>query len=178
MIHVSPVCYKELIMNMMSPGESKIETRYIVMPHHTNHYGTAFGGVIMSWIDIIAAMAAEKHCRREVVTVSIDTITFLVPILIGDHVILQSCVSYVGNTSMEVEVEVYKENPHNGDIAKATTAYVTFVGLDKTKKPVKVPELNPKTPEDIKKYERAKLRVQARKEMQKKLAEYQSPEAK
>ena len=95
-----------------TPKESAIETRYIVMPDHANHYGTAFGGVIMSWIDLIAVMVAQRHCEREAVTLSVDRLTFISPIQIGDHVILRASVNYTGTSSMEIGVQVIKENPY------------------------------------------------------------------
>jgi uncharacterized protein (TIGR00369 family) len=150
-------------MKFKSPDSSKIETRYIVMPEHTNHYGTAFGGVIISWIDIAAAMVAEKHCGHEVVTVSIDKVVFLSPIYVGDHVVLKARVNYTGRTSMEIEVEVFKENPVNNVKTKTTTAFLTFVGLDKNKKPKKVPQLLLENDDDKRRFLEAKIRVERRK---------------
>jgi acyl-CoA hydrolase len=153
-----------------NPRESQVETRFIVMPQHANDYGIAFGGTIMSWIDMIAAMVAQKHCQREVVTVSTDKISFLEPIKIGDHVLLRASANYVGRTSMEVGVQVTKENPYTGQSTRATTAYLTFVGLDQNKKPVRIPPLKPESPDEIRRYENAKLRVAARKDLLTKLS--------
>lgn len=152
-----------------TPDASYVETRYIIMPEHTNHYGTAFGGIIMSWIDIVAAMAAERHCGHEAVTVSIDKISFLSPINIGDHVILKGCVNYTGNTSMEIGVVVFKESPRTNERIKATSAYLTFVGLDKKKKPVNIPKLIPVTEDEKRRYKNAEIRVADRKELIKKI---------
>ena len=151
------------------PAESKVESRYIVMPQHANQYGTAFGGVIVSWIDVVASMSAQKHCGKEVVTASIDSISFKEPIHIGDHVVLKACVNYVGRTSMEVGVQVIKEDPVSGRKTEAMTAYLTFVALDKNKRPTPAGSLSPKTPEEKRNYENAKLRVQARKQLLKKI---------
>ncbi len=148
-----------------SPKDSLIETRYILMPGHANHYGTAFGGVIMSWIDIAAAMVAERHCGHESVTVSVDKIDFLTSINVGDHVILKACVNYVGNTSMEIGVSVLKENPKTGESVQATSAYLTFVGLDSNKKPKKIPGLTLETLDEKRRHENAKVRVNNRKEL-------------
>jgi len=154
-----------------TPKESAIETRYLVMPENTNHYKTVFGGVIMSWIDIAAAMVAEKHCRHEAVTVSIDSISFLAPAYIGDHIIIKASVNYVGNTSMEIGVVVFKENPLTGEILKTTSAYLTFVGLDKDKKPVKIPKILPQTDDEKRRYKDAELRMKSRIELHKKIKE-------
>ena len=148
-----------------TPSDSAIVTRYILAPHQVNALGTAFGGVIMSWIDTVAAMVAQRHCHGVVVTASIDTISFKAPIYIGDHVILKASVNYVGDTSMEIGVQVSKENPMTGERARTTTAYLTFVHLGEDGAPKKVVPLAPQTEEDKRRYENAKLRVQARKEL-------------
>lgn len=152
-----------------TPSESQIESRYIVMPDHANHYGTAFGGAIMSWIDMVAAMVAQKHSGREAVTLSVDRLTFIHPIYIGDHVILRASVNYVGSTSMEIGVQVLKENPYNNENVRATTAYLTFVALDENKKPVRVPPLIPETEPEKRRFENARLRLESMKELSKKL---------
>ena len=148
---------------------SAVESRYIVMPNHTNQYGTAFGGVIVAWIDMLAAMAAQKHCGKEVVTASIDFLSFDEPIYIGDHLILRAKVNYVGTSSMEIGVEVFKDNPGSNQEVKATTAYLTFVALDDNKKPIPVEPVVPKTAEEKRLYANAKMRVLARKKLLKKL---------
>jgi acyl-CoA hydrolase len=147
------------------PRDSAVETRYIVMPQHANDYGIAFGGTIMAWIDMIAAMVAQRHCEREVVTVSIDTLSFLAPIEIGDHVLLKASVNFVSRTSLEVGVQVTRENPYSGLRERATTAFLTFVGMDANKKPAPVPGLIPETPDELRRFENARLRVEARKEL-------------
>ncbi|MBN2546245.1 MAG: acyl-CoA thioesterase [Spirochaetes bacterium] len=152
-----------------SPQESQVETRYLVLPEHANHYGTVFGGVIMSWIDIAAAMTAERHCQHEAVTVSIDGISFISPINIGDHVVVKAGINYVGNTSMEIGVVVIKENPRTGEQIKATSAYLTFVGLNRKKKPVQIPKIKPETEDEIRRFENAKIRVKSRRELFKNL---------
>lgn len=157
-----------------TPKDSAVETRYLIMPHHANPQGTAFGGVIMSWIDIVAGMAAQRHAGCEVVTASIDSLSFKEPIRIGDHVTLRASVNYVSRTSMEVGVQVIRENPYEGVQAIATTAHLTFVALDKNKKPTPVPPIIPETPQEKKWYKNAELRVKSRKELLKKIQENQT----
>jgi acyl-CoA hydrolase len=151
--------------NAKTPTQSAVETRYLVMPHQANPAGTAFGGVIVSWIDMIASMAAQKHCGRPVVTVSIDSINFRKPINIGDHVVLKAAVNYVSKTSMEVGVKVIKEDPCTARQAIATTAHLTFVGLDENNKPFPAPKLTPETEDEKRRYKNAQLRVKTRKEL-------------
>ena len=148
-----------------SPGDSAVETRYLLMPHHANPYGTAFGGVIVSWIDMVASMAAQRHCGKEVVTANIDSLSFKEPIRVGDHVVLRACVNYVSHTSMEVGVQVVREEPCSGKRTIATTAHLTFVALDADKRTSAAGPILPKTADEKRRYENAKLRVKARKEL-------------
>jgi acyl-CoA hydrolase len=147
-----------------TPGESAVETRYLVMPQQANPQGTAFGGAIVGWIDMAAAMAGQRHCGREVVTAGIDSLVFRHPIRIGDHVILKAAVNYVSRSSMEVGVQVIREDPYSGRQALATTAHLTLVALDENKRPTAAGPLLPQTQEEKTRYENARLRVQARKE--------------
>jgi len=142
-----------------------METRYLLMPHQANDLGVAFGGTIMSWIDMVGAMVAQKHCEHKVVTASTDQISFLAPIHIGDHVVLQASVNFVGTTSLEVGVKVLRESPYTGEVVHATTAYLTFVGLDEAGHPTPVPNLLPETAEDRRRHEHARLRMQHRREL-------------
>ena len=151
------------------PSDSAVETRYLLMPDEANPYGTAFGGVIVAWIDKVASMAAQRHCGKEVVTAGIDSLSFKEPARIGDHIVLKASVNYVGHTSMEVGVRVTKEDPYSGESILATTAYLTFVALGRDKKPSVVEPIVPETAEEKRRYENAKLRVKARKELRSKM---------
>jgi acyl-CoA hydrolase len=152
-----------------APSQSTVESRYLVMPDHASPNGTAFGGVIVSWIDMTASMAAAKHCEKEVVTVGIDSIYFRKPVNVGDQVALKAFVNYVGQTSMEVGVQVIKENPTTGHSVKATSAHLTFVALDENRQPTAAIPIIPQTEEEKRRYENAKLRVKTRKELLKKI---------
>jgi len=157
-----------------TPSESAVETRYLVMPQQANPQGTAFGGAIVSWIDMVAAMAAQRHCGTEVVTAGIDSLVFRHPIRIGDQVVLRAAVNYVSRSSMEVGVQVIRDDPYSGRQVLATTAHLTLVALDADKKPTPAPPLRPQTPEEKARYENARLRVQTRKE-QLKVIEQENP---
>jgi acyl-CoA hydrolase len=156
-------------MEGKKPADSAVESRYLLMPHQANAYGTAFGGVIMAWIDMIASMAAQRHCGKEVVTASIDSLSFKEPICVGDHVVLKASVNYVGRTSMEVGVRVIREDPYSTKQIIATTAHLTFVALGEDKRPCPVAPVLPETADEKRRYENAKLRVQARKDLLKKM---------
>lgn len=151
------------------PSDSSVEMREMVMPNHTNPQNTVFGGTVMSWIDIAAAMVAARHCGRPVVTAHIDDIDFIAPIKMGYHVLIQASLNYVGRTSMIVGVKVTSENPYTGEIRTTTKAYLTFVALDDLGKPVEVPGLIPETEDEQRRFENAKKRVQMKKDVRSQL---------
>ena len=153
---------------LKTPADSAVETRYLVMPGHANAFGTAFGGAIMSWIDMVAAMAAQKHCGREVVTAGIDSVAFEQPVRIGEQVALLACVNYVSKTSMEVGVKVVRENPATGERIIATRAFLTFVAVDENHRPVAAPPLTPQTDNEKRRWKNAALRVKTRKQLREK----------
>jgi len=151
--------------NSKTPSESAVEMRELVMPNHTNPQNTVFGGTVMSWIDIAAAMVAARHCARPVVTAHIDDIDFIAPIKMGYHVLIQASLNYVGRTSMIVGVKVTSENPYTGEKRTTTKAYLTFVALDDLGRPVEVPGLKVESEEEIRRFENAKKRVQMKKDV-------------
>lgn len=118
---------------------------------------------MMAWIDKIAAMTAQRHAEAHVVTASIDQISFLAPVFVGDHVILKSRIEYVGKTSMEIKVEVETVNPIKQTHKKTTQAYLTFVALGADGRPAPVPPLRLESEEEQTLFEKAKKRIAARK---------------
>lgn len=152
-----------------TPSDSAVEMREMVMPHHTNPQNTVFGGTVMSWMDIAAAMVAARHANRPVVTVHISDIDFIAPVKMGHHVHIQASLNYVGTSSMIVGVKVTSENPMTGERRKTTKAYLTFVALDDLGKPTTVPELKVESPDELRRFENAKQRALAKKKLQQKL---------
>lgn len=134
----------------------------LVLPQHTNALGTAFGGVVMGWIDIAGAIAAMRYARRPVVTVSIDSMHFIVPIKTGHTVVTKARVTHSGKTSMEVEVVVEAENSILGTSKLATHAYLTYVAVDDTGRPTAVPPFKAKNPEEQKRFDEAEQRKKLR----------------
>ena len=130
---------------------SMVEMNELILPQHANNLGTAFGGTIMSWIDVCAAMAASRHARCTVVTASMDQLDFIAGIRRGWLVNLKAMVNYVGRTSMEVGVRVEAEDLVTGDRVHAASAYLTFVALDDDGKPTTIRPLKVET-------ERARVR--------------------
>lgn len=127
---------------------SQVIMTEIVLPSHTNSLGTVFGGTVMAWIDIAAAIAAQRHSNKAVVTASIDQLNFLAPVYKGWVVNLVASVNYVSKTSMEVGVRVDAENPQTGEHFHTASAYLTFVALGSDGKPTRVPELIFESDED------------------------------
>ncbi|MFN0057843.1 MAG: acyl-CoA thioesterase [Planctomycetota bacterium] len=142
--------------------ESVVEMRELVLPNDTNTHGNILGGKVLHLVDMAAAMCAIRHCRKPVVTASIDEVSFLTPIPEGHFVILKASVNYVGRTSMEIGVKVLCENPMTGNIAHTSSAYLTFVALDAASKPAVVPPLTVETVEERRRYEKGEARMQAR----------------
>jgi acyl-CoA hydrolase len=143
-------------------SDSRVVHTHLVMPGEANNLGTAFGGMIMQWTDAAGAMAAMRHARGPVVTVSIDQLTFLAPIRIGHMALLAAQVNAVFSTSMEVGVEVSSENPMTGERRKCCDAFLTFVALGPDKRPTAVPPLLAETEEERRRERDARARREAR----------------
>lgn len=134
----------------------------MVLPNDTNTLNNLMGGKLMHWLDVVAAIAAQKHSNRIVVTASADNISFKEPIALGNVVTLKSQVTRAFNSSMEVFIEVVAEDiPANKKIM-THRAFFTFVAVDQNGKPIEVPEVVPETPEEIEHYEGALRRRQLR----------------
>src|SRR5579872_1869903 len=124
--------------------DSQSEMAEIVLPNDANPLGALLGGRLMHWIDLAGAMAAHRHSRNYVVTASVDHIDFLVPVRVGDLVILRSSVNRVFQTSMEVGVKVYVENYIADTAQHVASAYLTFVAIDPTANPLRLTPLFPR----------------------------------
>lgn len=134
----------------------------LVLPHHTNQLGNLLGGQLMHWIDICAALAASKHSEIVCVTASVDKIDFREPIKLGDVVTLVASVNRAFNTSVEVGVKVIAENYPKAKYLHTNSAYLTFVGVDESGKPVKTFEIIPETDEEKRRYREALQRRESR----------------
>lgn len=136
---------------------SKAELTTLVMPHMQNILGDLFGGHLLSMVDQAAAVAAIRHAGGPAVTASFDRVDFRERIKLGALVTCAATVDYVGNSSMDVSVEVYAENVATGERRHTHTARVVFVAIDDTGRPRRVPRLVPETPEERERYERARV---------------------
>jgi acyl-CoA hydrolase len=141
-----------------SPRWSRTETAQIVLPGMTNVHGTIFGGMLMQWIDVSAAIASARHAAGPVVTASMDRLHFLMPVRLGAVVVIQAQVNFAARTSMEVGVRVFVEDPRTRARAQATRAYLTFVAVDDAGHPRPVQPLVLETDEDRRRFAAAEAR--------------------
>jgi acyl-CoA hydrolase len=137
-----------------SPRETRVEMVELVLPNDANTMGNVLGGRVLHWIDMAAAIVAHRHCRSEAVTASMDEVSFLAPIRVGQMAVIAARMTYVGRTSMEIRVDVQSEDLLSGERRQTSTAYLTFVAVDKSGHPVAVPPLLYET-EDEKREARA-----------------------
>ena len=134
----------------------------MVLPNDTNTLHNLMGGRLMHWMDIVAAIAAQKHCNRIVVTASADNISFKEPINLGNVVTLRSQVTRAFNSSMEVFIEVTAEDIPASKKIMTHRAFFTFVAVDQNGKPIEIPQVVPETAEEIELFEGALRRRQLR----------------
>src|SRR5208337_1226927 len=142
--------------------ESISEMTEIVLPNDANPLNALLGGRLMHWIDLAGAMAAHRHSRQYVVTASIDHLDFLVPVQVGDFVILRSSVNRAFHTSMEVGVKVWVENYRSEQSRHVSSAYLTFVAIDEAGHRLTVPAVIPETEDEKRRYEDAARRREIR----------------
>ncbi len=143
-------------------SDSTLVTSILMMPGDANVLGNVYGGTIMKLMDQIAASVAIRHCRKNVVTASIDRMDFWKPVYIGNLLTLRASVNYVGRTSLEVGVRIEAEDLRTGNVVHTGSSYLTFVALDAEGKPDVVPDIIPETPEEKRRYDEGKKRKEER----------------
>lgn len=148
-------------------SESKATMSELMMPNMANNVGNVFGGVVLSLVDRVAAVAAIRHARQTCVTVSFDRVDFHEPIYVGELVIANSSVNFVGNTSMEIGVRIEAENLVTGNKRHTNSCYVTFVAIDESGRPVPVPGIIAETDEEHRRCAAARDRRRRRMEERK-----------
>ena len=153
---------KNMEEKKIATQSTKISMSEMVMPNDTNNLNTLFGGKLMYWMDMAAAICAHKHTNNVVVTASVDNITFKAPINKGDIVTLNAFITRVFNTSMEIFIEVTAQNSNNNKKIESNTAFFTFVALNQKGKPIKVNEIYPENKNDKKLFDGALRRRQLR----------------
>lgn len=154
-----------------TPRESQVDDYvYKIFPNDLNSQGTAFGGTITALLDRIALVVAERHSNKVCVTVSIDAVHFLSAAKKGDNLIIKAKINRAWTSSMEIGLRVSAENAFSGEIKHILSAYFTFVALDESGKPTKVPLVKPETADEMRRYEEAdhrrSRRIKASKEQE------------
>jgi acyl-CoA hydrolase len=153
---------KEEMLTPRPVRDSQSEMAEIVLPNDANPLAALLGGRLMHWIDLAGAMAAHRHSRAYAVTASVDHIDFLVPVRVGDLVILKSSVNRVFHTSMEVGVKVFVENYLADTAQHVASAHLTFVAVDAQGNHLKVAPVVPETDEQRRRYDDAGRRREIR----------------
>ena len=146
--------------------DSITEQVHILTQGNLNGYRRLFGGQLMSWIDVVAAVVARRHSEKNVTTAVVDMLEFKAPAYANDTICIVGKITYVGNTSMEVKVDVYVEELSH-ERRLINTAYIVMVAIDENEKPTKVPGLILETEEEKLEYENALKRNARRKEYHK-----------
>ena len=147
---------------LRTPHDTCVEMTQLVLPSHTNNHGTAFGGQIAAWVDICAAVSAQRFCRMPVVTASMDALHFMQPVHKGMVVILKSTVNAAWNTSMEIGVRIESEDPLTGQRLHCCSAYLTFVAIDEQGQRQILPALSCEGNPD---WERRRIEAQERRDL-------------
>ena len=142
-------------------SDSKTEQVHILMYEHINGEGRLFGGRLMEWIDVVAGVVARRHAGMTITTVTVDRLEFLAPAYLGDTIVLDGRITYVGNTSMEVRVDTYVEKL-SGEKERINRAYLVMVGLGKDDRPARVPRLTLETDEERAEWDAAVCRKENR----------------
>ena len=143
-------------------AESTVDMVEVVLPNDANPLGNILGGRVMHLMDIAGAIAAHRHSRRHVVTVSVDYLDFVHPIRIGQLILLRAYVTRVFRTSMEVEVKVFMEDTLTGEHRQTSSAFVTYVALNPQGTPTSVPPLIVRTAEERRRHREALTRRRRR----------------
>jgi acyl-CoA hydrolase len=143
-------------------SDSAVTSVRIMMPTDANIRGNVFGGSILKYMDEIAAVAAFRHARKNVVTASIDRMDFLAPVYLGNLLILKAAVNYVGTTSMEIGVRIEAEDPISGKVTHTGSCFLTYVALDPEGRPTSIAPVIPKTPDEKRRFRQAATRRKIR----------------
>ncbi len=134
----------------------------LVLPNDTNTLNNLMGGRLLHWMDIAAAISAQKHCNRIVVTASVDNVSFKHPVKLGDVISIEAQVTRAFNTSVEVRLVVSAQNIPSGTKVRSNEAFYTFVAIDQNGRTIAVPQLIPETDEEKKLYAEALQRRELR----------------
>jgi uncharacterized protein (TIGR00369 family) len=139
-------------------SETRVQLAQLMQPTDANVTGNVHGGTLMKLADTAGAIVAVRHCGGRVVTVVMDTMTFLEPVYVGDLLLLNAHMTWVGRTSMETEVVIDAEDLHTGQRRRVSTAFLVFVGIGDDGRPIEVPPLQLETDDERREFDEADQR--------------------
>lgn len=149
-------------MTAKKAQESYTIMNELVLPNDTNTLNNLMGGRLLHWMDIAAAISAQKHCNRIVVTASVDNVSFRHPVKLGDVISIEAKVTRAFNTSVEVQLVVWAQNIPSGTKVRSNEAFYTFVAIDQNGRTIHVPTLEPESEEEKRLYDGALQRRELR----------------
>jgi acyl-CoA hydrolase len=158
--------HNELPLRPMNLPKHQLTMTVLMTPDLANFAGNVHGGTILRLLDQVAYACASRYARRYVVTLSVDQVTFRQPVHVGELVTFQASVNYTGTTSMEVGIKVMTENIQAHRMRHANSCFFTMVAVDEQGKSTAVPPFKPSTPDEIRRFEGAKLRRELRRELE------------
>ncbi len=158
-MHQTP---NEPAMLPRSPEDSALTLTMFMQPEHSNSLGNVHGGVILKLCDECGGIVASRHARRPAVTVSVDRVNFLQPVLLGRLLLVHGRIAWVGRTSVEVELHVEAEHLLTGERTHTNSAYFVYVALDDERRPTSVPPLLLATAEDRRRFDEGAARHRRR----------------
>ena len=153
--------------NEKTVAASRVRMNELVMPNDTNPLGNLMGGRLLQWMDVCSAISAQRHCNRNVVTISVDNVEFKSAIALGEVVVIEAEVTRAFTTSMESAMRVWAENLRTGERRLCTTSFYTFVSVDADGRPVPVPQIIPESDFEKERYDQAEKRRELRLEISK-----------
>jgi len=154
--------------DLKTVANSRVRMNEVVMPNDTNPLGNLMGGRLMYWMDICAAISAQRHCNRNVVTVAVDSVEFKGAIVKGEVVVIEGEVTRTFTSSMEIAMQVWAENLRTGERRLCTRSFYTFVSVDADGKPIPVADIIPETEFEKDRYRQAEERREIRLSLSKK----------
>lgn len=145
-----------------APCETALTLTQFMQPEHSNSLGNVHGGVLLKLCDECGGIIAARHARRPAVTVTVDSVSFHKPVMLGRLVLVHGCITWVGRTSIEVELRVETENLLTGEQLHTNSAYFVYVALGDDRRPTPVPELLLETDDDHRRFAEGQIRQQMR----------------
>jgi acyl-CoA hydrolase len=147
----------------------------LMTPDKTNFFGNVHGGDVLKLLDQVAYACASRYAGKHVVTLSVDQVIFKQPIHVGELLTFLASVNYTGTSSIEVGIKVISENILSKVVRHVNSCFLTMVAMDENRKPTPVPKFIPSTPDEVRRYKSAKLRIEMRRELEIRFEEIRSP---